>query len=236
MVWLIRGLAFTLAGLVGGVACVALSQLSPAVALLGRHLLGLPLAGALLWFGAACLRRVTTPGGAWRAATRRCLWSAICVFFFSPFAYLLHRAPAVDYLAFNCMFFNLAGAVFVCCVNRLAFWLAEFHDNRPMALWARWSELFCYAALAVGVGVCVVATCVVAAQEGMEMEGAVDLIWEDLWPWLLALCLAPVCVTAAMLWTMKTVTLTRLATVAGAANKLQPAPMGNQSLSGSERR
>jgi hypothetical protein len=215
---------------------VALSQLSPVAALLGRHLLGLPLAGALLWIGAACLRRVTTPGRAWNAATRRCLWSAICVFFFSPFAYLLHCAPSVDYLAFNFVFFNLASAVFVCNANRLAFRLAEFHDNRLMALWARGSEWFCYMTLLVAVGACAVATWFVATDEGMEMVGALDLLLEGFWPWLLVLCLAPVCVTAAMLWTMKTVIMARLGALAGAAKKPQPAPMENPSQSGSERR
>ena len=220
MVWLARGLAFTLAGLVGAVACVALSRLSPVAAQLDRHLLGLPPAGALLWIGAACLHRVTTPGGVWCAATKRCLWLAVCVFFFSPFAYLSFREPSVDYLVFNFLFFSVASAVFVCCTNRMVLRLAEFHDDRLMTLWARGNECFTYAALLVAAGAFAAASWIVATEEGMEVEGAVELFWSGFWPWLLKLCLAPVCVTAALLWSMKAVTMARFEALARAGEKV----------------
>ena len=219
MIWLVRGLAFVLAGLVGGVACVALNQISPLSALLGRHLLGLPLSGALLWIGAFCLRHVTTPGVVWRAAVTRCFWSAIWVFFLSPFAYLWHRAPSVDYLAFNFAFFNLSSAVFVCSANRLTHQLAEFYGDRLLALLARGSELFCYSTLLFVVGACVAATGIVAAHEGMDIGMAVDLLLGNFWQWLIVLGLTPVCVTVALLWTVKAVSLARFEALASAVEK-----------------
>ncbi|MCX6909726.1 MAG: hypothetical protein NTY01_17030 [Verrucomicrobia bacterium] len=219
MIWLVRGLAFVLAGLVGGVACVALNQISPLAALMGRHLLGLPLAGALLWFGAATLRQVTTPGGAWRAATRRCLWSAVCVFFLSPFAYLWHSAPSVDYLTFNFAFFNLSSAVFVCNANRLTFWLAEFYGDRLLALLARGSELLCYSTLSFAVGASAVGTWMVMGREGLDAGAAADLLLGSFWPWLVVIGLAPVCVTAALLWTAKAISLARFESLASGARR-----------------
>lgn len=221
MVWLARGLAFMLAGLTSGLACVALGRLSPTASLLGRHLLVLPLAGVLVWIGAACLRRVETPGRAWGVATRRCFWSGMSVFFFSPFVYFADRAPEVDYLVLNFLCFSLASAMLVCCVNRMVFRLAEFHEDRGITLWARGSEWFSYATLLVAAGAFATATWIVAMEEGMEMEGAVELFWGDFWPWLLRLCLAPVCVTAALLWTMKTVTLARLRALASMGEKVR---------------
>jgi hypothetical protein len=217
IIWLVRGLAFVLAGLVGGVACVALNQISPLSALLGRHLLGLPLAGALLWFGAATLRRVTTPGGAWRAAVRRCFWSAMGVCFLSPFAYLWHSAPSVDYLSFNFAFFNLSSAVFVCNANRLTYQLGEFYGDRLLAVLARGSELFCYGTLSFAVAASVVGTWIVAAHEGVAIGGAVDLLLAACWPWLVAIGMAPVCVTAALLWTAKAISLARFEALANAS-------------------
>ncbi|MBI5686774.1 MAG: hypothetical protein HZC54_17035 [Verrucomicrobia bacterium] len=219
MIWLVRGLAFVLAGLLGGVACVVLNQISPLSALLGRHLLGLPLAGALLWFGAATLRRVAAPGGAWRAATRRCSGSAMCVCFLSPFAYLWHSAPSVDYFTFNFVFFNLSSAVFVCNANRLTFWLAEFYDDRLLALLARGSELFCYATLSFAVGAAGVGTWLIVRREGMGVGAAVNLLLETSWPWLVAMGLAPVCVTAALLWTAKAISLARFESLAAAGEE-----------------
>jgi hypothetical protein len=221
MIWLVRGLAFVLAGLVGGVACVALNQISPLSALLGRHLLGLPLAGALLWFGTATLRRVTTPGGAWCVATRRCFWSAMCVCFLSPFAYLWHSAPLVDYLTFNFAFFNLSSAVFVCNANRLTFWLADYYGDRLLALMARGSELFCYSTLSFAVGMAGVGTWMLARREGLDVGVAVDLLLETSWPWLVAMGLAPVCVTAALLWTAKAISLARFESLANAGDEAQ---------------
>lgn len=216
MIWLVRGLAFVLAGMAGGVACVALNQISPLSALLGRHLLGLPLAGALLWFGSATLRRVTTPGVAWCAATKRCLWSAIGVCFLSPFAYLWHGAPSVDYLEFNFVLFNLSSALFVCNANRLTYWLADFYGDRMLALMARGSELFCYSTLAFALSAAGVGTCLVARGEGLAVGPAVDLLLESGWPWLVAMGMAPVCVTAALLWTAKAISLARFERLANA--------------------
>jgi hypothetical protein len=216
MIWLVRGLAFVLAGLIGGVACVVLNHISLLSAMLGRHLLGLPLAGALLWFGSATLRRVATPGGPWRAAAGRGHGAAACVFFLSPFAYLWHSAPAVDYLTFNFIFFNLASAVFVCNANRLTFWLAEFYGSRLLALMARGSELFCYSTLSFAVGAFGVGTWLVVKREGLSVAGAMDLLLGTLWPWLVVMGLAPVCVTAALLWTAKAITLARFESLAGA--------------------
>lgn len=221
MVWLVRGLAFVLAGLVGGVACVALNQISPLSALMGRHLLGLPLAGALLWFGAATLRHVTTPGDAWRTAVMRCFWSAMGVCFLAPFAYLWHSAPSVDYLSFNFALFNLSSAVFVCSANRLTYQLGEFFDDRLLATLARGSELFCYATLSFAVAASVVGVWIVAAHEGVAIGGAVDLLLVACWPWLVAVGLAPVCVTAALLWTAKAISLARFAALAGAGEPRQ---------------
>jgi len=221
MIWLVRGLAFVLAGLVGGVACVALNQVSPLAALLGRHLLGLPLAGALLWFGTATLRRVTSPGAAWCAATSRCLWSAMCVCFLSPFAYLWHGAPSVDYLTFNFAFFNLTSAVFVCNANRLTFWLAECYGDRLLALLARGSELFCYSTLSFAIGASAVGTWMVMEREGLDAGAAVDLLLGSFWPWLVAMGLAPACVTAALLWTAKAISLARFESLATAGEEAQ---------------
>ncbi|MFA6564495.1 MAG: hypothetical protein WCV00_21505 [Verrucomicrobiia bacterium] len=219
MIWLVRGLAFVLAGLVVGVACVALNQISSLSALLGRHLLGLPLAGALLWFGAATLRRVTTPGGAWRVAARRCFWSAMCVCFLSPFAYLWHSAPSVDYLTFNFAFFNLSSAVFVCNANRLTFLLAESYSARLLAVLARGSELFCYSTLSFAVGACGVGTWMIVRREGLDVGAAADALLGSCWPWLIAMGLAPVCVTAALLWTAKAICLARFESLASASEE-----------------
>lgn len=220
MIWLVRGLAFVLAGLVGGVACVALNQVSPLAALLGRHLLGLPLAGAMLWFGTGTLRRVTTPGEPWQAATRRCLWSAVGVFFLSPFAYLWHSAPSVDYLTVNFIFFNLSSAMFVCNANRLTFRLAEFYGDRLLALLARGSELLCYSTLSFAVGAGGVGAWMMMEREGLDAGAAVELLLEGFWPWLIAMGLAPVCVTAALLWTAKAISLARFESLASAGEKL----------------
>ncbi|MFZ2641496.1 MAG: hypothetical protein WA117_10900 [Verrucomicrobiia bacterium] len=219
MICLVRGLAFVLAGLVCGVACVAMNQISPLSALLGRHLMGMPLAGALLWFGAASLRRVTTLGGAWRVATKRCYWAAICVCFLSPFVYLWHREPSVDYLMFNFILFNLSSAVFVCNVNRLAYQLGDVFDDRLLAGLARGSELFCYSTLSFTVGACAVGSWIVAMREGIGMRTSVDMMLNGFGPWLVAVAMAPVCVTAALLWTAKAISLARFVSHADAGER-----------------
>ena len=221
MIWLVRGLAFVLAGLAGSVACVALNQISPLSALLGRHLLGLPLAGALLWFGSASLRRVTTFGAAWRSAATRCFWSAVGVCLLSPFVYFWHGAPSVDCLTLNFVVFNLSSAVFVCNANRLIFWLAEFYGDRILATLARGSELFCYSTLSFAVGACIVGSWIVATREGMSMGAAVDLMLSSFWPWLVAVGMSPVCITAALIWTAKTISLERFMSLANAGEEPQ---------------
>ncbi len=209
MICLVRGLAFVLAGLMCGVACVAMNQISQLSALMGRHLLGMPLAGALLWFGSASLRRVTMPGETWLGATRRCFWAAICVCFLSPFVYLWHSAPSVDYITFNFILFNLSSAVFVCNANRLVYYLGDFFGDRLLAGLARGSELFCYSTLSFTFGACVLGSWIVAVREGISIRASVDMM-SSIGPWLVAVGMAPVCVTAALLWTAKAISLARL--------------------------
>lgn len=219
MICLVRGLAFVLAGLMCGVACVAMNQISLLSALLGRHLLGMPLAGALLWFGSASLRRVTILGGAWGATAKRCFWTAICVCFLSPFVYLWHSAPSVDYITFNFLLFNLGSAVFVCNANRLVYYLGDFFGDRLLAGLARGSELFCYSTLSFTVGACVVGSWIVSMREGIGFRTSVDLMLSGFGPWLVAVGMAPVCVTAALLWTAKAISLARLVSRSDAGEK-----------------
>jgi len=207
LIWLVRGLAFVMAGMVCGLAGIIADCVLPFVILGSRHLLLLPLGALGIWFGMACLRGVRTPGAGWEAVTRRCFWAAMSATFLSPFIYLWRNAPAHDYLACNLSLFLVSAAVLLCATNQLVRELAEFLEDHVLAVMARICLGSCCALLILPLMMGLVGVLVRSHWEGISFWTVCGLLLMNVPWWFQLAALAPAFLTFALLWTAKAISL-----------------------------
>ncbi|MBM3891313.1 MAG: hypothetical protein FJ388_19545 [Verrucomicrobia bacterium] len=211
LIWLVRGLVLVMAGMLCCLVSVIVDRALPFVVLWNGHLLLLPVGALAIWFGTACLRGVRTPGAAWEAVTRRCFWAAMSAAFLSPFVYLWRNAPAHDYLACNVSLFLVSAAVLLCAACQLVRALAEFFDDRPLAVMARVCLGACCALLVLPLMMVFVGVLAHSHWEGVSFWTVCGL-WLMKAPWWFQLtALTPAFLTFGLLWTAKAISLGRLA-------------------------
>ncbi|MCX7824694.1 MAG: hypothetical protein N2689_03960, partial [Verrucomicrobiae bacterium] len=201
MIWLVRGLAFVMAGMVCGLAGILVGRALPCAVVWNGHLLLLPPGALAIWFGVAWLQGVKTPGAAWEAVTRRCFWAAMSVTFLSPFAYLWRNAPAHDYLTCNFSIFLVSIAVLLCAVSQLVRELAEFFEDRPLAIMARVSLGTCCTFQILPLMMAFAGVLAQSRWQGISFWTVCGL-WLTNVPWWCELAaLTPAFLTFALLWT-----------------------------------
>jgi hypothetical protein len=222
VVWLVRGLAFVLTGLLATIGGIASFQLFPLLAVTGRPLLLLPLGALLVWVGLVYLRRVATPGPAWSATAGQCSWLALVALFLSPFAYLWHKLPWLDYLGWNVLLLLVAAAAVLSFINRLVQRLAEFFNDETLETMARVCQgvnyLLVVFPMAGGLAV-------LSAMSWHYQLSFGDILreWLNSLPaWAKVFVLSPPCLTGALLWTAKAMGLAQLGETAGRPNGAGP--------------
>jgi hypothetical protein len=207
---LVRGLSFVLGGLFVALVGVVGTQLPSAVTWSGRLLLLVPVGAGLIVFGAGCLNRMATPGPRVKAAAQRCLWLALAAAFLTPFAYFWQRVPWRDYLTTNLLLLLVCGVGLLLCVNRLVLRLGKFFRDETLVVMARVGEWICHLMVVFPLTATLVGLRIGCWREQLPFLNAVSHLLAGLGTWAKAMALAPVCFTAALLWTLKAVGLAEI--------------------------
>lgn len=209
LIWLVRGLSFMLGGLLTAMAGAVVTQLPSALVWSGRLLLLAPAGAGLMVYGAGCLSRIAAPGPRLKAAAQRCLWLAAAITLLAPFAYFWYRAPWRDYLAANVLLLLVCAAVLLLCLNRLVLrWGALFRDD-TLVIMARLSDWLCYLLVMFPGTAFLSALGVSCWTQQQPFLGTASNLIGRLDSWVEAMALAPACLTASLLWTLKAAALAR---------------------------
>ncbi|MBI5394234.1 MAG: hypothetical protein HZA91_02960, partial [Verrucomicrobia bacterium] len=153
---------------------------------------------------------LSTPGARAKAAAQRCLWLALVTAFLAPFAYFWHRAPWRDYLTANVLLLLVCSTGLLLCMNRLVWRLGEFFQDETLAVTARVSRWVCWL-LVVFPGVAILSGLGVGCwYQQLPFFDALGNLLGRLGPWAKTMALAPACLTAALLWTLKAVGLAQI--------------------------
>lgn len=209
LIWLVRGLSFMLGGLLTALAGAVVTQMPTALVWSGRLLLLASAGAGLMVYGAGCLSRLASPLPRLKSAARRCLWLAMAVLLLSPFAYFWYRAPWRDYLTANVLLLLACAVWLLLAINRLVMrWGTAFRDE-TLVLMARIGNWLCYL-LVVFPGVAFLSALAVSCwHHEHPFFGAMAGVLGRLDGWVEAMALAPVCLTASLLWTLKAAALAR---------------------------
>jgi hypothetical protein len=207
LIWLVRGLSFMLGGLLTALAGAVVTQLPTALVWSGRLLLLVPSGAGMIVYGAACLSRLASPVPRLKAAAQRCLWLAVALLFLSPFAYFWYRAPWRDYLTVNVLLLLVCAVWLLLAANRLVLrWGAAFRDD-TLVWMARIGHWLCCLLVVFPSAAFLSALAVSCWHHQQPFLSTASHLIGRLDSWVEALALAPACLTASLLWTLKAAAL-----------------------------